>query len=628
MVLHPTEGLLLGLSTAGACLAHCLPVVGPALAAGEGFRAGIRFLGEFLVGRLVSCLAVGALLGAVGGTLAPGTAVTLSHLLYIPLGLLLVLHVFRDTKVDHGVCRWLSKNRRWIRTPFALGLVVGAVPCPPFALAAAALFGHASGLGGAVGALEGGAYFLFFFIGTSLPFLPMVLLGLATRAGTVQRLGRFAAVLAGLFFLFTGVEQTLHPPRKEEPAIVRYQDRLSNLLPHADVFSSLIIEAGVPYIEARKVYSKGPSGSEAGSIEVLALCVCTADLSAQHGYGGEVPSLIAVSPRGEVVAFEILADNQETPYYVGAMYGRSFQASYVGRTGKDALCPGVDVDAITGATVTSRAIAASVRESLGRVCRDILGLPGHAHTDAARPLLFYVDLFVLVALFAGAALAYRRGIAGLSAVHVRYGILFVSVAYLGVLRGLHVTGLDFVRLVTGRHPAVSGAPAWFLLVLLFLAVTACWGKLYCSWICPFGAVQELLYRLVPWRLPVSAAVDAKARHIRLGLLGAWPLAAVAVNNVSVLSFEPLAAIFVSPARHGVWVLLLLGTVLAASLVVERFYCKYVCPVGGLVHLLSRGRLAKGTARCGGCHLGRKGCRYLAERGEDYREGDLDGDCIC
>jgi polyferredoxin len=169
------------------------------------------------------------------------------------------------------------------------------------------------------------------------------------------------------------------------------------------------------------------------------------------------------------------------------------------------------------------------------------------------------------------------------------------------------------------------------MMVLPLLLALLWGKLHCGWLCPFGAVGEFLFRLTPGRLALSETWDGRLRRLRLLLLVGLPATAIVAADPGVLRFEPLSALF-HPRSLSVTAGVLLGWVLVGSVFVERFYCKFLCPVGALADLVSADRLLgrKPGLVCGGCVRAEKGCRYLREEGEDYRvrRDRLRGDCVC
>ncbi|MCR8726122.1 NosR/NirI family protein [Frigidibacter sp. ROC022] len=129
-----------------------------------------------------------------------------------------------------------------------------------------------------------------------------------------------------------------------------------------------------------------------------------------------------------------------------------------------------------------------------------------------------------------------------------------------------------------------------LIFLLWLAVAAAllfWARgAYCGWLCPFGAFQELLNRVaklaripqvkLPWGL--HERLWAVKYIIFLGLFGLSLYSLdLAEHYAEVEPFK--TAIILKFARPAPYVLFALA-MLAPSLFIERFYCRYVCPLGG------------------------------------------------
>ncbi len=149
-----------------------------------------------------------------------------------------------------------------------------------------------------------------------------------------------------------------------------------------------------------------------------------------------------------------------------------------------------------------------------------------------------------------------------------------------------------------------------LIFILWFAVAASllfWARgAYCGWLCPFGALQELLNRLaklvrIPqWQLPWWL-------HERL-----WPIKYVmflALFGLSLYSL-PLAERYaeVEPFKTAIilkfqrdWPFVLFsGLLLAAGLFVERFYCRYLCPLGAALAIPAKLRIFEWMKRYREC----------------------------
>ena len=163
-----------------------------------------------------------------------------------------------------------------------------------------------------------------------------------------------------------------------------------------------------------------------------------------------------------------------------------------------------------------------------------------------------------------------------------------------------------VQFVPGLLGTLAGKPwAWAVLVVL-LGLTLVWGRVYCSWICPLGMLQDLVRRIHPARWGRYTPNRWIVRCI-FGLLG---FGSLACGSVAVLTWlDPYtitaraATAFWRPlagwvggagadmARYSPWLWLLAAAGLLLPLVMAffrgRLYCNTVCPVGALLGLVSR-----------------------------------------
>ncbi len=229
---------------------------------------------------------------------------------------------------------------------------------------------------------------------------------------------------------------------------------------------------------------------------------------------------------------------------------------------------------------------------------------------------------------------------------VRVAYLVFTLGFIGwVAQGQ----LTVVTLTSAIEAVVAGQGLTFLLadpvtVLLwaFVLVTlVVWGRgTFCGWLCPFGAMQELLslaaqrLRLKPVR--VRRRLDAALKWVKYGVLavlvgGAGLSAAWTETAVEVEPFK--TAISLGFDRAWPFVVWALCCVLL-SVFVFRGYCRYVCPLGAALALVGRVRLSARIPRrqeCGTpCQSCRHRCHYeaIAPAGAvDYTECFQCLDCV-
>ncbi|MHC4598406.1 MAG: 4Fe-4S binding protein [Planctomycetota bacterium] len=629
MIPDAAKGFLLGLSTGVLCLTHCAAVLLPTLAVTRKttLKTSLLRLGEFSLGRALAYLGVGFGLGWAGALVAPEPMRRLLALLYIPLGALLLLHVLRESDSGSWFCRVLESRRAFVRTPFLLGALSGVAPCAPFGLAMVAVLEGSEGATFSR-AFRGLLFFGAFFLGTSLFLLPLVSAGVASRFAPVRRAARLLATLAALFFLFYGLARFLPSP---EPAVPGVEEgELRYVFREADAFSSVVEDGAFPYWWAlRKEKVRDRRGREVETTSKLGVCFVTTDAApAIRGWAGEIPVLVGLSSDGTIQGIKVLPGaNRETPGFIDPLYEEAFDGKYRGKTVASPFEAGTDVDGVTGVTQSVTAVNEGVRTASRRAAAELLGL------DPTAP---HVSRSVLptkpgVYLLAGLALLAVIGYLTRAGAPYRMIVLVLSIVVLGVWLGFYPTTADLTKAFTLDPPSGSAGVAWTVMMIVPLLLALLWGKLHCGWLCPFGAATELLFRLTPGRLALSERWDGRLRRLRFVLLLILPATAIIAADTGVLRFEPLSALF-HPRSLSVVAGVLLGWVVVGSILVERFYCKFLCPVGGLMDLLSADRLLgrKPGIVCGRCVRAEKGCRFLREEGEDFktRRERLRGDCVC
>lgn len=199
------EGFLLGIASGGVCLTYCAPVLVPYLL-GEArtVRANLVPVGGFLAGRLAGYMTFAILAWLSHRLLVERLPHQKALFGIITMGLALLLIVYGFTGRDRHCLAAVAdaapkSGRRSVAVmPITLGFLTGVNVCPPFLLA----FNSAAQLTQLWQSL---LFFAAFFVGTSVYVAPLPLAGLAGGCERIRIIGRLAAGVVGLFYLYSGV---------------------------------------------------------------------------------------------------------------------------------------------------------------------------------------------------------------------------------------------------------------------------------------------------------------------------------------------------------------------------------------------------------------------------------------
>jgi len=184
----------------------------------------------------------------------------------------------------------------------------------------------------------------------------------------------------------------------------------------------------------------------------------------------------------------------------------------------------------------------------------------------------------------------------------RICFLTVTLVFLGWYANAQLSVVNLMALtnslVTGfTWEAFLLDPLTFILWFSVAASLIFWGRgAYCGWLCPFGALQELTNRIakffhvpqwtVPWGL--HERLWALKYIIFLGLFGTMLASLDQAEKLA--EVEPFkTAIILKFDRAWPFVLYVL-VLLGAGLFVERFYCRYLCPLGAALAIPARIRM--------------------------------------
>jgi polyferredoxin len=191
----------------------------------------------------------------------------------------------------------------------------------------------------------------------------------------------------------------------------------------------------------------------------------------------------------------------------------------------------------------------------------------------------------------------------------------------GVEGWLPIAGLMNLKywILSGQIPSVH--PAAMFLLLSFLAMAFLFRKAFCSWLCPIGTISEYLWRagklFFGRNVLLPRWIDLPLRGLKYFLLGffVWAISTMSAVGIRDFMLSPYGLIadvkMLNFFRHiGETGLIVLGVFVLASVFVQNFWCRFLCPYGALLGLtswLSPTRIRRNTETCIDCAKCAKAC---------------------
>jgi polyferredoxin len=203
-------------------------------------------------------------------------------------------------------------------------------------------------------------------------------------------------------------------------------------------------------------------------------------------------------------------------------------------------------------------------------------------------------------------------------VRLKYATLAIAVGYMGFYKSSLISVSDIFRLTDLSLPPFKFSLAWYLFTGFVVVSTVLWGRLYCGRVCAFGALTQIMDAVLPKKLRVEPppALERRAAWIKYGLL------------VAVLGYYVATKDLARPVQYAepFWMFTLFGTtpmwiglaaLLTATIFVRNLYCRFLCPVGAALGLISQATTVFNIKRwkeCSTCKICEKACEWGAIQG--------------
>ncbi|MDH3690691.1 MAG: 4Fe-4S binding protein [Gammaproteobacteria bacterium] len=372
---------------------------------------------------------------------------------------------------------------------------------------------------------------------------------------------------------------------------------------------------------------------------LLGYVILTDEVAKIPAYSGEpISTLVGFDTAGRITGVEIVK-HAEPILVVGISDQdlKRFVDQYLGKVVTDRIKIGgeersgyVTVDGISGATITGMVLNATITRSVRQVAAsrgiplpaDVgfrtaeVSSPGVTAAPQTEPSLepiwiqvwqertFRIAVLCVGLVLLTTILVFQDWITRYPSllITVRRGFLIYTLFFIGWYSLAQLSVVNVMTFVTALMRDFNWDtflidPMLFILWSYVALTILLWGRgIYCGWLCPFGALQELLHdiatRLRVWQFPIPAVVHERLLALKYILL--LSLFAISLHSMSdavrYAEVEPFkTAINMHFQREWTFVLYA-GVLVAISLFNGKFYCKYLCPLGAALTIPSHFRI--------------------------------------
>lgn len=307
----------------------------------------------------------------------------------------------------------------------------------------------------------------------------------------------------------------------------------------------------------------GSNSDKIGSV------LLSSNYSQQFGYSGCVPLLIGIDDELTITKIFILPNN-ETTDYIEPVYDEMFIGKWKGITLLDAIQ--LQVDVVSGATHTSKAVIAGVKHTASSVMMSEASVITEANLWTTIK-----DILFLVLMVLSLVMVFKKGIS-------KYRPIYLFMVL--VISGIILNNAISVQLLNGwLLQGFTWRANWQSSVVFILAVAISFigkRKFYCNYLCPMGALQELTNHFTPFK--------KRKLPTRLKGITASEIYLTLIAGALVLGFSPELSylepfMFFSFRIVGLGLIFFGLFVIVLSLFFSKPWCS-VCPTGCLIDTIS------------------------------------------
>jgi len=295
------------------------------------------------------------------------------------------------------------------------------------------------------------------------------------------------------------------------------------------------------------------------------------------GWGGPFISAVITDSNGTIDEI-IVIDHKETHSYFRKLQRKDFFKQFSDKKVSDPFDTGDGVDMVSGATISSLSFTDAIRKSCYKLGTEVLGFEIKRKRDKVKiefkeVLLLFLYILVFVAMVVKSKM-------------LRYIVVIAGFVLLGIVFNTSISIAGLSSIMLGYFPLITKNLFWWFFIpgILFIALSI--GKnIYCHWICPFGAAQELISKISGIKIVVNKKVDKIFNNFRYFLTWLSLIIIFLTQNPAMGTYEPFATLFGFEGIGIQW--LILSVVLFGAYIIPLFWCRFFCPVKVILQTITK-----------------------------------------
>ena len=240
-------------------------------------------------------------------------------------------------------------------------------------------------------------------------------------------------------------------------------------------------------------------------------------------------------------------------------------------------------------------------------------------------IIFLCLLLIILTLL----LIFQKKLSASRKIHsyIRLGFLTIILTWMGWIAQAQLSIVNIISyvqaLVQGKgYTQFLFEPLMCIIFVYTVVSLILLGRgVFCGWLCPFGALQEILFKLgrlikLP-QINIPFWLNERLWVLKYLILMLLTATIITGNDISysLIEVEPFKTAITSYFDRSLPYVMYAGILLAISLFTERFFCRFMCPLGAVLAFLGRFHIFNMIPRrpeCGSpCHLCENSCPVQA-----------------